>query len=65
VLCTNPAALRCGPGRLTPVFPSTPFAPGAIGAATRLVGGELLHPATPGSRQPDAYTARCADAGGA
>jgi Protein of unknown function (DUF3089) len=39
VLCTNPASLAGGTGRLQAVFPSEPFAPGTtIGLATELVG---------------------------
>ena len=30
VLCTNPAALGGGSGKLDPIFPSKPFAPGII-----------------------------------
>jgi hypothetical protein len=31
VLCTNPAALGGGSGRITPVYPTKPFAPSVIG----------------------------------
>ena len=34
VLCTNPAALGGGSGKLDPIFPSKPFAPGRSPRAT-------------------------------
>ena len=36
VLCTNPAALGGGSAKLTPIYPSAPFAASLIGAAANL-----------------------------
>jgi hypothetical protein len=65
VLCTNPAALGGGFGRLTPIYPSAPFAPSLIGLAVNLALGDLPHPRTPWAAFPDAYSGRCSTAGGA
>ncbi len=68
VLCTNPASLGGGAGRLTPIVPTAPFAPGTLIAA----GISLLHLPTPSPppttvwyAMPDAYEARCVSSGGA
>ena len=65
ILCTNPAALGGGSGRLTPIYPSAPFAPSLIGLAVNLALGDLPHPRTPWAGFPDAYSGRCSTAGGA
>jgi hypothetical protein len=62
VLCTNPAALGGGSGRLTPIYPTTPFAPGVIGSLTKVAVGNLPQPSTPWVSSPGAYTARCSSA---
>ncbi len=60
VLCTNPAALRGGSGRITPVYPSVPFAPGTIiGSQTLGIGFPVPAVRTPWVASPDAYDARC------
>ena len=46
VLCTNPAALGGGSGRITPVYPTTPFAPSAIGSAVAFALQGLPRPST-------------------
>jgi hypothetical protein len=66
VLCTNPAALAGGSGRLDTVFPSAPFAPGS----TIAIGNKLLAitqpmPKTVWASIPGAFSARCSSAGGA
>ena len=65
VLCTNPAALGGGAARVTPVIPSTPFAPGSIAVAISLLGAPQFDAGTPWVAEPRAYTARCSDADGA
>jgi hypothetical protein len=66
VLCTNPAALRGGSGLVSPVYPTTPFAPGTtIGLAISLVGQPVPTVSTPWVEYPDAYRAQCSSAGGA
>ncbi len=65
VLCTNPAALGGGTGRLDPIVPSAPFAPGSLIA----VGNQLLHltfphPGTEFASEPGAYQGRCSSSGG-
>lgn len=66
VLCTNPAALRGGTGRLDPVFPSVPFAPGStIGAVTKIATSKAPRAHTPWIAIPGAYRARCSSANGA
>jgi hypothetical protein len=65
VLCTNPAALGGGSAKLTPVYPSAPFAPSVIGAAANLALGDLPRPKTPWAGFPDAYSGKCSRAGGA
>ena len=65
VLCTNPAALGGGTATVTPVIPSTPFAPGSIAVAISLLGAPQFGAGTPWIAEPRAYTARCSDADGA
>src|SRR5215208_5862881 len=50
VLCTNPAALEGGAAKLTPIYPSAPFAESVIGAR---------------DARPGAYSGKCSRAGGA
>ena len=59
VLCTNPAALSGGAGRITPIFPSAPFAPSVIGALTPAVGFTVAKVDAPWVEVPNAYRARC------
>ena len=63
VLCTNPAALGGGAGITTPIFPTQPFAPGAIAGAIELMGVEYPKAKTAWASLPDAYRARCSKAG--
>jgi hypothetical protein len=65
VLCTNPAALSGGSGRITPVYPTKPFASSVIGLAANLATQGLPKPNTPWVAFPRAYTARCSHAAGA
>jgi pimeloyl-ACP methyl ester carboxylesterase len=66
VLCTNPAALAGGSGTTELVFPTTPFAPGAIGSLIQVVaGGPLPAASTPWISVPGEMRARCSSAGGA
>ncbi len=66
VLCTNPAALGGGAGRLDTVYPTAPFAPGTvIGIATTLLGTPRTSATTPWIEYRAGYTARCSTAGGA
>jgi hypothetical protein len=65
VLCTNPAALGGGSAKLTPIYPSAPFAPSVIGAAANLARGDLPHPKTAWAGFPGAYSGKCSKAGGA
>ncbi len=62
VLCVNPASLSdpTRPGPLQPWFPTAPF-PGPLG----LVEGTAPAAPTPWVTEPDRYTARCRDEGGA
>ncbi|MGP0048738.1 MAG: DUF3089 domain-containing protein [Solirubrobacteraceae bacterium] len=66
VLCTNPAALRGGSALVDPIFPSAPFAPGTL-IADGISALHLAqpHPHTTWISEPDAYSARCVDSGGA
>jgi hypothetical protein len=66
VLCTNPASLSGGSGRIDPIGPSAPFAPGTVIA----VGNQLLNvtfpmPPTVWWTAPGAYSAHCATINGA
>ncbi len=66
VLCTNPAALAGGTGRLDPVFPTQPFAPGStLAAGIQLLGIPVPAVGTPWVSSPGAYRATCSSAGGA
>jgi hypothetical protein len=65
VLCTNPAALGGGAGRVSPVYATKPFAQSVIGAEANLALAALPHPKTPWATFPRGVTARCSRAGGA
>lgn len=66
VLCTNPADLAGGDGRLDPITPSAPFAPGStIALGLSVLGVTFPSPPTAFWSAPGAYTARCADSHGA
>jgi hypothetical protein len=66
VLCVNPAALGGGSGQLTPIVPTTPFAPGTvIGALTTQIGFRLPSVSTAWLSAPASYSAQCSSAGGA
>jgi hypothetical protein len=66
VLCTNPAALAGGSGTVELVFPTAPFAPGAIGSLIQVVAaGPLPAESTPWISIPGEMRARCSSAGGA
>ena len=65
VLCTNPAALGGGAGKLSPVYATKPFAPSVIGAEANLALSTLPHPGTPWATLPNAVSGRCSRAGGA
>ena len=65
VLCTNPAALGGGSGRITPVYPTAPFASSVIGIAVNIATQGLPKPNTPWSAFPRGYRARCSHADGA
>ena len=66
VLCTNPAALAGGEGRVDAIFPRAPFAPGTvIGAATEVVGFPRPAGSTTWLSFPRSYSARCSSEGGA
>jgi hypothetical protein len=65
VLCTNPAALGGGSAKLTPIYPSAPFAPSVIGAAANLALVGLPRPSTPWAAFPAGVSGRCSKAGGA
>jgi hypothetical protein len=59
VLCTNPVALAGGTGKLDPVLPSAPFAPGSIAAGISLLHFAVPAAPTPWVAFPGAYRARC------
>ena len=65
VLCTNPAALGGGSGKLDPIFPSKPFAPGIIATGNSLLMITQPMPKTVWASIPGAYSGRCSSAGGA
>ena len=65
ILCTNPAALGGGSAKLTPIYPSAPFAPSLIGDAANAALAGLPRPSTPWAAFPDAYSGRCSKADGA
>lgn len=63
VLCTNPAALGGGSGKLRSVYPSKPFAPGTtIGLGTGLVGLPTPEVDTPWYESREAYAGKCSSA---
>lgn len=65
VLCTNPGALGGGPGRLTSIYPTKPFADSVIGAAANAAISGLPRPNTPWAAFPGGYSGRCSHADGA
>ncbi len=66
VLCTNPASLRGGSGKVTSSQPTEPFAPGSvIGAVLKLVGAPPITATTDWVEYRNAYRARCSSDGGA
>ena len=65
VLCTNPAGLAGGSGKLDPIFPSKPFAPGAIATGNSLLMITQPMPKTVWASISGAYSGRCSSAGGA
>ena len=65
ILCTNPGALGGGAARVTPVYPTKPFADSVIGAAANLAAASLPKPATPWVAVPRGVRAFCSKAGGA
>ena len=64
VLCTNPAALGGGSGRLQPYARSEPF-PGLLGIAVNAFIGPLPDVPTGWIVPPGSYTAHCSHTGGA
>ena len=65
VLCTNPAALGGGAGKLSPIYATKPFAQSVIGAEANLSLSTLPHPKTAWATFPGGVTGRCSHAGGA
>jgi Protein of unknown function (DUF3089) len=66
VLCTNPAALGGGAGKVDTVVPSVPFAPSSsLGKVTPGIGYPAFQAATPWVEADGLYTAQCSSAGGA
>lgn len=66
VLCTNPANLRGGSGKLDAIQPAAPFAPGTtIGLLTNQIGFNLPKVSTAWIESDDAFRARCVNEGGA
>jgi Protein of unknown function (DUF3089) len=65
ILCTNPGALGGGSARVTPVYPTKPFADSVIGAAANLAAASLPKPRTPWVAIPRAVRASCSKAAGA
>ena len=66
VLCTNPANLRGGSGKLDAIQPADPFAPGTtIGVLTQSIGFVLPKVSTAWIESDNAYSARCVNEGGA
>ena len=62
VLCTNPAALGGGAGKLDPVYPTEPFAPGTIASLIPLLGTPTPPASTTWVESPGAYRAHCSSA---
>src|SRR5215208_8384881 len=52
VLCTNPAALEGGAAKLTPIYPSAPFAESVIGAAANSRSATFRAPRPRGPASP-------------
>ena len=65
VLCTNPAALGGGAGKLSPIYATKPFAQSVIGSQANGALALLPHPRTPWATFPKGVTGRCSRAGGA
>ncbi len=66
VLCTNPASLSGGSGRVNLISPSAPFYPGsALSAGIALLGFTYPKASTPWLAEPGAFRAQCSSAGGA
>jgi pimeloyl-ACP methyl ester carboxylesterase len=65
ILCTNPAALGGGSAKLTPMYPSAPFADSVIGAAANFALQGLPRPKTAWAAFPDSYSGKCSKADGA
>jgi pimeloyl-ACP methyl ester carboxylesterase len=66
VLCTNPAALGGGTGRLDTILPSAPFAPSStLGKVTPGIGYPAVKASTPWVESAGVYRASCSDEGGA
>jgi Protein of unknown function (DUF3089) len=65
VLCTNPAALGGGSGKLDPLYPTEPFAPGTIASLIPLLGAPVPPASTAWVEIPGAYRAHCSSANGA
>jgi pimeloyl-ACP methyl ester carboxylesterase len=66
VVCTNPAALGGGSGKLDTIRPSAPFAPASsLGKITTSIGYPPFAASTPWIENDGLYTARCSKAGGA
>ena len=51
--------------KLTPIYPSAPFADSVIGAAANLAIGDLPRPKTAWAGFPGSYSGKCSKAGGA
>jgi Protein of unknown function (DUF3089) len=65
VMCTNPAALGGGAGKLSPIYATKPFAQSVIGSQANAAIALLPHPKTPWATFPKGVTGRCSRAGGA
>jgi|tagenome__1003787_1003787.scaffolds.fasta_scaffold20917832_2 hypothetical protein len=66
VVCTNPAALGGGTGKLDTVLPSAPFAPStSFGKVAPGVGYPAVRARTPWVEADGLYTAHCSAQGGA
>ncbi len=63
VLCTNPAHLRGGPGRLQPYFLTSSIPASRGGLPASATDGGKIH--TPWVTYPNLYGAKCEDIGGA
>lgn len=66
VLCTNPAALGGGSGRITAIFPTKPFFPGStLAAGIGITGFPMPKAPTAWVQADKVFSARCSRAGGA